>query len=375
VSPGTDDHVTNRAGHEQQSEAIADEPGHADHDAADKDENSVEQLRRWHLAPSEARSRLRQDAKPDTTDDEWAEGAHSDQEDQRRKESDRPTDRNEGHKLGRERKEHTKKEHGATYPLDRQTSGPSPPSHTRAVNLRSVGRGVVQFAKSERNDAVRVGPAGVGVLLTEEVRMNLPTIIPTDARAAQEELVDLRSLAVHADHVRWTTRGPHAGAFSSVVRRFATEWAAWSERLADYLVGHHTTPDGRVSTLTHGRYRGWLPCTWRDAVEAETWLLHEIEVLRSWTHTRAEETEDRAALGALLTDIEAGLDRQLHACEAWTSDHNGTPSGRMADGPSRGRRFHPPFWSAAAAWAAGRKHTSPHDGHRRRTDPRRARGS
>jgi len=95
----------------------------------------------------------------------------------------------------------------------------------------------------------------------------------------QEELQDLRSLLVQADHLRWVTRGEDATSFCSLVRRFSEEWRIWSEGVARCLIRLGVPPDGRVSSLTEGSYRAWLPGEWVDVREADEWMLRELGVL------------------------------------------------------------------------------------------------
>jgi hypothetical protein len=80
-------------------------------------------------------------------------------------------------------------------------------------------------------------------------------------------------------HLRWVTRGPDAKDFDELVYRFSEDWRRWSESVASCLIHLGFPPDGRVSALTEGSYRGWLPGDWVEIGEAGKWITRELGVL------------------------------------------------------------------------------------------------
>jgi hypothetical protein len=145
--------------------------------------------------------------------------------------------------------------------------------------------------------------------------MSDATMTPAQARLLQDELQDLRSLSVHADHVRWITREPEGESLRTLLKGFSSEWSEWTERVALFLIGQGRPPDGRVSALTESSYRAWLPGDWLDTSKAGAWIAEEIEVLDNWTHERSDQALE-AELVALFTEIERGLVNERRAVGA-----------------------------------------------------------
>lgn len=137
------------------------------------------------------------------------------------------------------------------------------------------------------------------------------------ATLLQEELRDLRSLVVHADHLRWVTRGAEGSGFDEIVYRFAEDWRRWSECVARTLLGLDVSPDGRVSSLTDGSYRAWLPVGWVESPVAEQWIRRELKVLAEWAHVRKEQAA-KADVVELFEAIETGVGEELAAFEKWS---------------------------------------------------------
>jgi hypothetical protein len=131
----------------------------------------------------------------------------------------------------------------------------------------------------------------------------------------QQELQDLRSIFVHADHLRWVTRGAAAKDFDALVFRFSENWRRWSEPVASCLIG--VPPDGRVSSLTDASYRAWLADDWIESSEADRWILRELGVLAEWAHVRKEDAEP-VAVAQLFEIIEAGVAQERTEFQAWT---------------------------------------------------------
>jgi hypothetical protein len=132
----------------------------------------------------------------------------------------------------------------------------------------------------------------------------------------QDELQDLRSMTAHADHLRWVTRGDRSDSFDELVCRFSDEWRAWAEKVARGLIRRDSAPDGRVSSLTEGTYRGWLPGEWLDISTASEWITRELDVLGSWLHSRSEQVDDYQ-LRELFVAIEQGMARELSELQCW----------------------------------------------------------
>jgi starvation-inducible DNA-binding protein len=140
----------------------------------------------------------------------------------------------------------------------------------------------------------------------------------------QEELRDLRSLVVHADHLRWVTRGAAAKDLDALVYRFSEDWRRWSESIASCLVKLGVPPDGRVSSLTDGSYRAWLPDDWVETSEADRWILGELGVLAEWAHVRKEAAEPLEVV-QLFEDIETGVAQERTELQNWSDAHVQAP--------------------------------------------------
>jgi hypothetical protein len=136
----------------------------------------------------------------------------------------------------------------------------------------------------------------------------------------QEELRDLRSLVVQADHLRWVTRGSAAEDFDALVYRFSEDWRRWSESIASCLVNLGVPPDGRVSSLTDGSYRAWLPDDWVETSEAVRWTLRELGILAEWAHARKDAAEPLEVV-QLFEDIETGVAQERTELENWSDAH------------------------------------------------------
>jgi hypothetical protein len=173
----------------------------------------------------------------------------------------------------------------------------------------------------------------------------------------QEELQDLRSLVVHADHLRWVTRGRDAKDFDALVYRFSEDWRRWSESLANRLVQLGSPPDGRVSALTEGSYRAWLPGDWVEIGEARRWITRELGVLSEWAHVRKEEA-GLSEVVRLFEGIEMGIAQERTEFREWSNgrgrttahakeepsspprdngDNKASDARNRDDGPDRGR--------------------------------------
>jgi starvation-inducible DNA-binding protein len=133
----------------------------------------------------------------------------------------------------------------------------------------------------------------------------------------QAELRDLRSLVVHADHLRWVTRGPAAEDFDALVYRFSEDWRRWTESIASCVIDLGIPPDGRVSSLTEGSYRAWLPDDWVETTEADRWMLGELGVPAEWAHVRKAEAEALEVV-QLFDDIATGVARERTEFENWS---------------------------------------------------------
>ena len=137
----------------------------------------------------------------------------------------------------------------------------------------------------------------------------------TSKTLLQEELQELRTLVVHSDHLRWVTRGAQASGFDAIVYRFAEDWRRWSECVARALIDLDLPPDGRVSSLTEGSYRAWLPDGWIERADAENWIGRELEVLAEWAHVRREQA--KTGLVELFEAIETGVGEERTAFQNW----------------------------------------------------------
>ena len=153
----------------------------------------------------------------------------------------------------------------------------------------------------------------------------------------QEELQDLRSLVVHADHLRWVTRGPEAKDFDALVYRFSEDWRRWSESVASCLIHLGSPPDGRVSALTEGSYRAWLPDDWVEIGEAGRWITRELGVLSEWVHVRKEEA-GLSEVVRLFEGIEMGIAQErteFRGMEPWSWADNRPCRGAFIDVAAR----------------------------------------
>jgi hypothetical protein len=149
----------------------------------------------------------------------------------------------------------------------------------------------------------------------------------------EEELQDLRSLVVHADHLRWVTHSPEAKDFDALVYRFSEDWRRWSESVASCLVHLGSPPDGRVSALTEGSYRAWLPGDWVEIGEAGRWITRELGVLSEWVHVRKEEAR-LSEVVRLFEGIEMGIAQERTEFQEWSRGRGQTTAGAEEAEPS-----------------------------------------
>jgi hypothetical protein len=156
----------------------------------------------------------------------------------------------------------------------------------------------------------------------------------------QEELQDLRSLVVHADHLRWVTRGARTSGFDAIVSRFIGDWREWSERAARSLVDLGIPPDGRVSSLTDGSYRAWLPDGWVEGADAESWMFHELGVLAEWARVR-KELATPAEFTEFFEAVEAGSPKSAPRCRLGVRAARPPPVRRSFPGRPRWTRASP----------------------------------
>lgn len=152
------------------------------------------------------------------------------------------------------------------------------------------------------------------------------------ATLLQEELQDLRSLVVHADHLRWVTRGSEAKDFDAMVYRFSEDWRRWSESVASCLIHLGFPPDGRVSALTEGSYRAWPPDDWVEIGEADEWITRELAVLSEWLQAR-KEGAGRSEVVRLFEGIEMGIAHERTEFQEW-SHGRGRTTGHAGEEPS-----------------------------------------
>lgn len=133
----------------------------------------------------------------------------------------------------------------------------------------------------------------------------------------QQELQDLRSMEVQADHVRWLVKDETGPKLDRLLCQFAEQWRDAADRVAKSLVRHGEPPDGRLGSLADGSYRGWLPREWLDGRDAARWALHEIEVLGNWSRLRSESVEDQD-VAEVCRDIAQVMESELVALRNWS---------------------------------------------------------
>jgi hypothetical protein len=183
----------------------------------------------------------------------------------------------------------------------------------------------IRTHRSERRESLRVpGPPG-GRLATP---LLFPTVTNYEERALREELQELRTMAVNADHLRWITRGGDARRFDGLIREFADEWRALAESVACCLVARlGIPPDGRALSLTSGVDPVWPPSEWLDVLQASDWVIRELAVLSRWARVRGEEI-DRADIRQLFERVSQTISMELERFQAW-AERVGAPVGEV----------------------------------------------
>jgi hypothetical protein len=148
---------------------------------------------------------------------------------------------------------------------------------------------------------------------------------------------------VHADHLRWVTRASVSSGFDAIVHRFIEDWRSWSEVAARSLVDLDIPPDGRVSSLTEGTYRAWLPDGWVESADAEAWMFRELSVLAEWAGVRKQQAE-RSEVIEFFAAIEVGIGEERTVLQNWSEGVSTTAGGEESSpidedtSPKGGRR-------------------------------------
>ncbi len=113
VAGSADSEVAHGPDHEEQTEGVTDEPRDADHHPAYEDDKPVEQLPGGHLTAAQPLLGMSQYPEADAPDDKRAERTDHDEKPQCPEEADLVDNGNEGHDLGGNEHQHTKKDHSA----------------------------------------------------------------------------------------------------------------------------------------------------------------------------------------------------------------------------------------------------------------------
>ncbi len=111
VAGCSDDEVTDRADHQEQTEGIAHEPRHADHHSANENDQSVEQLASGHLPACQPFPRVAEHANAHTADDKRPERAEDHKDRQCPQEADLLGYHDEGDDLRSNDEQQSNEEH------------------------------------------------------------------------------------------------------------------------------------------------------------------------------------------------------------------------------------------------------------------------
>lgn len=126
----------------------------------------------------------------------------------------------------------------------------------------------------------------------------------------QGELVDLLSLAVVGDHVRWVLTGDEAPELAEWLIDATESWRAWADQLARQLVTLGVAPDGRVRALAKDIPVNWVPDGWLPLDDARRLFAVRLRRLGEWARLRRSQSTDPETV-RLFEVVCSGLETQL----------------------------------------------------------------
>lgn len=128
------------------------------------------------------------------------------------------------------------------------------------------------------------------------------------AERLQDELVDLLSLAIAGDHVRWVLLDDEAPELADWLAEAVPRWRAMADRVAKHLVTLGVAPDGRLRTLATDIPVHWVPEGWLHADEARRLVDHRRASLAEWARYRRSQVTD-SEIAELLDAASSSLAR------------------------------------------------------------------
>ena len=128
----------------------------------------------------------------------------------------------------------------------------------------------------------------------------------------QRQLRDLLCLAVVGDHVRRVLTGDETAELAEWLGEASTQWRAWADQVAKYLVTLGVAPDGRVRSLAKDIPWNWVPPGWLSHDEARRLLASRLGAVREWARYRRSQAASRDTV-RLLDAVCWGLEEQAES--------------------------------------------------------------
>jgi starvation-inducible DNA-binding protein len=160
--------------------------------------------------------------------------------------------------------------------------------------------------------------------MTDQLHKSLPR------DGLQEQLLDLLSLAIVADHVRWVVTGEQASELGEWLAGAASHCRAWADQVAEHMVSRGVAPDGRVRSVARDIPLHWVPDGWLPHDEAVRLVVYRLGGLAGWARYRQSRAADPDT-AHLLETVSSGLEAYLDEGRRMLApDSSGTVAAPMA---------------------------------------------